>query len=348
VDQSYTFHITASVDAPVATTTKHFVNQVTVADDGTNGPDPTPADNSDLDDDTTGIDLAVTKTDGKTEAIPGSADTYTIVVTNNGPTTIQSLQLIDTLPTALGSVTYSPSAGTYDSASHDWTGFGDLVEGSTLTLTVEGIIDPAATGTMTNIVSVIPPAFAPDTDPTNNTATDVDTLTPMATLTIDKQLSTALVAGKSARYDISVRNDGPSNATDVIVTDPLPAGLIYAGATGAAWTCASSPTQVVVCSLGTALGVGETATIQLSVTVALIAVNTAIVNAASVSSSATMTSQSVLSDSVSGPVTATPPVRVPLPQTGSDLLRSLVLGGELIFVGMILAYGTRRRRRPSN
>ena len=49
--------------------------------------DPDPADNnaSDTDTLTPQADLAITKTDGVTSAVPGTPDTYTIVVSNAGP-----------------------------------------------------------------------------------------------------------------------------------------------------------------------------------------------------------------------------------------------------------------------
>ena len=50
--------------------------------------DPTPANNTATDTDTLTPrpTCAITKTDGKTIAGAGDPDTYTIVVTNNGPT----------------------------------------------------------------------------------------------------------------------------------------------------------------------------------------------------------------------------------------------------------------------
>src|SRR5262249_57822727 len=38
-------------------------------------------------------DLAVTMTDGTTTVVPGTSNTYTITVTNNGPDTVTSLTL---------------------------------------------------------------------------------------------------------------------------------------------------------------------------------------------------------------------------------------------------------------
>ena len=50
--------------------------------------DPTPANNTATDTDTLTpqADLQITKTDGKTTVVPGTSDTYTVVVTNVGPT----------------------------------------------------------------------------------------------------------------------------------------------------------------------------------------------------------------------------------------------------------------------
>src|SRR5437588_491642 len=49
-----------------------------------------PSNNTDSDTDTLTpqADLAVTKDDGKTSVVPGTAETYTITVTNNGPSTV--------------------------------------------------------------------------------------------------------------------------------------------------------------------------------------------------------------------------------------------------------------------
>src|SRR5207245_2379508 len=52
--------------------------------------DPTLSDNSSTDSDTLTpqADLAIVKTDNQTAAVPGTSDTYTITVTNNGPSAV--------------------------------------------------------------------------------------------------------------------------------------------------------------------------------------------------------------------------------------------------------------------
>src|SRR5207247_7951873 len=67
-------------------------------------------------------DLQVTITNGATTLVPGTSDTYTITVTNNGTDPVSSFNLIDTIPDALLNATFgSPSAGSYDPGSGLWS-----------------------------------------------------------------------------------------------------------------------------------------------------------------------------------------------------------------------------------
>ena len=88
--------------------------------------------------------------------------------------------------------------------------------GSTITYTLTGLISSAAAGTLSNTATVATPAGVTDPTPGNNSATDTDTLTPQADLTISKTDGvTSVVPGQSDSYTIVVSNDGPSNALAV-------------------------------------------------------------------------------------------------------------------------------------
>src|SRR5262245_39541486 len=114
--------------------------------------------------------------DGKTSVVPGTSDTYTIVVANNGPSTVSSLTLTDTTAAALLNPTFgTPSAGSYNPLTGAWNGLS-LASGQSVSITLSGVIDSSATGTITNTVAVAPPAGVTDTNLTNNTATDTDAL----------------------------------------------------------------------------------------------------------------------------------------------------------------------------
>jgi uncharacterized repeat protein (TIGR01451 family) len=124
-------------------------------------------------------DLSVTVTDGKTTVAPGSIDTYTITVTNNGPDTLSSLTLIEAV--ALSSPIFGPpSAGTYNPLTGAWTGLS-LATGQSVSFTLSGAVTPSATGSLTNIVAVAPPAGTSDINPANNAASDTDTVTVVIT-----------------------------------------------------------------------------------------------------------------------------------------------------------------------
>src|SRR5262249_59843249 len=58
-------------------------------------------------------DLSIARTSGKSSAVLGTSDTYTITVTNNGPSTVSSINLSDTIPAGLLSASFgTASSGT--------------------------------------------------------------------------------------------------------------------------------------------------------------------------------------------------------------------------------------------
>jgi len=76
-------------------------------------------------------------------------------------------------PAALSNPTFVTSAGTYDPVTGVWSGFSLAPgQGESIGMTLIVTIDPNATGTLTNTVTVAPPAGVTDPDLTNNTAAD--------------------------------------------------------------------------------------------------------------------------------------------------------------------------------
>jgi len=179
-------------------------------------------------------DLSITKTDGQTSDIPGTSVTYTIVVSNAGPSNAPSVTVTDTLPTTLTGATWTcvgTGGGTCTaSGSGDISDSANLPAGGNVTYTLTATISPAATGTLSNTATI---TSAIDSTSGNNEAVDDTTLTPQADLSITKtDGQTSDIPGTSVTYTIVVSNAGPSNAPSVTVTDTLPTTL-----TGATWTC---------------------------------------------------------------------------------------------------------------
>ena len=70
-----------------------------------------------------------------------------------------------------------------------------------------------------------------DPDGSNDDATEATAVDEQADLSITKtDDADPVVAGTDLTYTLVVTNDGPSDATNVVVTDPLPAGTSFVSA----------------------------------------------------------------------------------------------------------------------
>jgi uncharacterized repeat protein (TIGR01451 family) len=214
-------------------------------------------------------DLAITKDDGRTAVSPGQAVTYTITATNNGPDAVSGATVVDVLPAMLASATWTCSASAGGSCTPSGSGnindaAVNLPVGGSATYTLTAVVAAPATGTLSNTATVTAPNGF--TDPTsNNTATDVDTITPQADLALTKTDSPDPVSfGNTLSYTLTVTNNGPSAATNVTVTDAIPSGLEFVSASPG---CGVSG-GVVTCALGS-LSADASASFTLNFTVSL-------------------------------------------------------------------------------
>jgi uncharacterized repeat protein (TIGR01451 family) len=100
--------------------------------------------------------------------------------------------------------------------------------------------------------------------------------TPAPDLKITKAGPANGVVGGQLSYTLTVKNNGPSNATNVVVGDPVPAGTTFVSATASQGTCDAT----VSCNLGN-LASGDTATVTIVVTATTVGTvtNTATVSA---------------------------------------------------------------------
>jgi uncharacterized repeat protein (TIGR01451 family) len=224
-------------------------------------------------------DLAVAKDDGTAVAVPGSPLSYTITVTNLGPDAVSSLLLADSIPPALLGFVFAPSAGSYDPATGLWTGLS-LAAGQSATLTLSGVVDPMATGTLVNTAAVATMVGVLDPNPANNSATDTDAVAPAANLALTMTDSPDPVpTGGSLTYTLTVSNLGPVQATGVTLVDPLPAAVNFVSVSPGPPPCTASA-GTVTCALGSlAPGASDVVTIQVTANHYTMATNTASVAA---------------------------------------------------------------------
>jgi len=145
--------------------------------------DPNTANNSATDSDTIiyHADLKVTITDGKTAAVPGSKDTYTIVVTNAGPSNVSGGVIQDIFPDTFIGVTFTATqtggaTGFSASGSGNINDTVNIPAAAKVTYKATGIISASGSGSISDMVTVTSRTDVPDPNIANNTATDTDTL----------------------------------------------------------------------------------------------------------------------------------------------------------------------------
>lgn len=128
-------------------------------------------------------DLSVTKTDGVASLASGAVTAYTIVVGNAGPSAADGATVTDPAATGLAKLSISCSAaggascpgGLTTSTFQAGVAIPLLPAGGTVTFTLNAQVT-AATGTVTNTVSVSTPAGVTDTNAANNGASDANAL----------------------------------------------------------------------------------------------------------------------------------------------------------------------------
>lgn len=171
-------------------------------------------------------DLEIQKTDSADPVMPGDGFSYTLAVTNHGPAHATDVHVSDPVPagfTVTGTPTGAGSCGVTGNAV-DCTRAA-LASGGHWTITVDVSVDAGhPSGIVTNTASVS--SDQADLDPTNDSSSQDTTVRQVADLRIRKTDSAdPVVAGDGFTYDLDVTNLGPSDATNVIVADDVPAGL---------------------------------------------------------------------------------------------------------------------------
>jgi uncharacterized repeat protein (TIGR01451 family) len=221
--------------------------------------DTDPADNSD-DAATTvtpSADLRASKS-GAASAVPGTNVTYTLGITNTGPSTSTSVSLVDELPANTTFVSLTQTAGPAFNCTTGATitcTAATLAPAASATFSLVVQVATGATGSVANTVTVSDAVGDPNT--TNDTATVTTTLTPSADLAVTKSGPAAAGAGTNATYTIGISNLGPSNAATVTLSDALPPNTTFvslaqtAGPTFNCTTPAPGANGTVTCSIAT-------------------------------------------------------------------------------------------------
>ncbi|KAF2082282.1 PKD domain-containing protein [Flavobacterium sharifuzzamanii] len=169
----------------------------------------------------------------------GSQISFSITVTNSGPSIATGVTIKDVLPSGYDYIFYNSTSGAYNPATGEWSP-GIILPGNSHTL-ILNVFVKSPTGTPDEYLNIAEIMTAdqhdPDSTPGNGITTEDDydsiSVTPvivMADLSIKKTaLNQDAVhdVGSTVIFTVTVTNDGPADASGVRVKDLLPPGFTY-------------------------------------------------------------------------------------------------------------------------
>jgi uncharacterized repeat protein (TIGR01451 family) len=165
-------------------------------------------------------DLTLTKTADPATISAGDTATFVLTIVNNGPGDAVDVSLYDPLP---GDLTWTPDDSSCSTADDTLNcDYDRLAAGETKVVTLTAPTGPSDCGTVTNTGASV---YSPNEDEgvlRNNDASASITIN-CADLTLQKVADPASIsAGDTATFHLTIGNDGPGDAVDVTLTDPLP------------------------------------------------------------------------------------------------------------------------------
>jgi uncharacterized repeat protein (TIGR01451 family) len=203
-----------------------FNNHVNVFSDS---PDPNLDNNSDTDSVhvTAVADLGITKSDSEDPLVSGTTLTYTLDVSNDGPSTAVNVVAEDFLPAGVSIVSVSGTGGASclfgipgDVTRPTTCNFNSMAPGDTETMTVVVTVLPGNHNFLHNDARVRSDTL--DLDNSNNVASE-NTVVRVTDLVITKTSEKdTYKSSAQVVYTLTVHNNGPADANDVVVTDDLP------------------------------------------------------------------------------------------------------------------------------
>ena len=221
-------------------------------------------------------DLAITNTDGSTTTSVGQPITYTVQVTNNGPSDVSGADFSDTVPAGVSGVSWTcqVTSGTGSCATASGSGSAvstalDLDAGAVATITITGTVDPGAPRTLSNTATVVRPNDVVDPDTTNNSATDDTTVDHPPAVTLAGATNVDESASAERTYTFSVTDPDPGSSFTVVGGPSCGSGGAYVAgslttdASGGSFRCVfadgpASPSLSIQVADATALSDGDT------------------------------------------------------------------------------------------
>ncbi|HYN41402.1 MAG TPA: lamin tail domain-containing protein [Thermoanaerobaculia bacterium] len=269
-------------------------------------------------DDSQNADLSLTKVASPDPVLTGGTLTYTLTVSNAGPVAAGPTTVTDALPTGVSFVSATGTGWSCVQSTGVVSCDASAMPVGAAPAIVVTVTVTATSGTLTNTAEVS--SFLTDSNPLNNTATAVTTVTPLADLAVTMTANPAATGpGGTFTHSASVTNLGPSAATAVSLVLTLPAGAVAGTIIPGACLAAAS---TVTCTVGSlAMGGTFAASVEMTAATTGFHLTTGVVSGAE--SDPNPANNTASATTAVGQIVATPnPVnmRVPVFSLGSSIL----------------------------
>ncbi len=192
----------------------------------------------------------------------GGTLTYSVTVTNYGMLTASDVAVTDQLPSEFAVTADTVSQGNPPVVAGQTivAALGTIPAGATAMLTISGTVNSGPSLSDTASVTLA----GTDSTPSNLTATVTTPVAPVANLSLTMTPSAGTVrVGDSLTYSLTVVNQGPSPATNIVINLPLGPSVAFQSATTSQGS-ASFASGLLLASIGS-LATGAQATMSVDV-----------------------------------------------------------------------------------
>jgi uncharacterized repeat protein (TIGR01451 family) len=262
-------------------------------------------------------DVGVWVKDTPDPIIAGGLLTYTLTISNTGPSEASGVVVKSSLPVSTTFVKAAGAMATCNQAQSNLicTLNNDLAAGEATTIAVQVQVDPQATGTLQNITEVS--AAGTDPNQANNTRVTITSLTDVYDPQAQVDLALSVVdtpdpvdPGAALQYEMTITNGGPTRASGIVLVNTLPADVTFVRGTVDQGWCGRSD-SAIICSLSAPLAQGASTTVLIETTVTETAAGT-LTNVAEVTSGGADTQMANNTATTSTTVGGIQPVYLPL------------------------------------
>ena len=237
--------------------------------------------------------MSVSKVDSADPVTAGTGFSYTVTVTNTGPSDAASVSLVDVLPVEVGYVSATPDQGSCSELAGTVTcALGTVVDGASVDVViVVTVLSSASAGTVTNNATVTTTTLLIRWRPTTpRLRTRPSPPAPICAVSKVRLCSIRSLPEPASPIQCTVTNTGPSDAASVTLLDVLPVEVSFVSATPDQGSC-SEAAGTVTCALGTIVD-GASVDVVIVVTVP------------SSASAGTVTNNATVSTATADPVAA--------------------------------------------